>query len=310
VLKPPSSAARHPQIRAGDGALSDFVRAVAGLTARLSSGTLTGMSAIIDQAYLLTGQYKDAENLDARIRLHRLFSTNKYGWQRWCFDHYTLPAEARVLELGGGPAHLWTLNLDRLPPGWRITLTDFSGGMLEQAQRNLAGATQFDFKIVDAQAIPFEAETFDAVIANHMLHHVPDRLRALSEMQRVLRPGGAVYVAANGLSHLRELYELEDRFDPALDYGWSRAARESFTLESGSAEVGRFFQQVRVARYADAFNITAAGPLVDYVLSMATAAPLRARRAELQQFIAGELARQEAIHITKDSGMLIGTKAQ
>jgi hypothetical protein len=94
------------------------------------------MSAIIDQAYLLTDQYKDAAKFDARIRLHRLFSTNKFGWQRWCFDHYALPAAARVLELGCGPAHLWTLNLDRLPPGWCITLTDFSAGMLERAQRN------------------------------------------------------------------------------------------------------------------------------------------------------------------------------
>jgi SAM-dependent methyltransferase len=268
------------------------------------------MSEIIDQDYLLTDQYKDAANLAARIRLHQLFSTNKYGWQRWCFDHFTLPAEARVLEIGCGPAHLWTTNLDRLPPGWRIMLSDFSSGMLEQARRNLAGAPQFDFKIVDAQAIPFEADTFDAVIANHMLHHVPDRPQALSEMQRVLKPGGAVYLAANGLSHLRELYELEDRFDPALDFGWSRAARESFTLDDGGAEVGRFFQNVRAVRYADALRITAAGPLVDYILSMATAAPLRARRAELQHFIESELARQGAIHITKESGMLMGAKAQ
>ena len=51
------------------------------------------MSKIIDQSYLLKDQYKDATNLDARVRLHRLFSANNYGWQRWCFDQYALPAK-------------------------------------------------------------------------------------------------------------------------------------------------------------------------------------------------------------------------
>ena len=53
--------------------------------------------------------------------------------------------------------------------------------------------------------LPFEADTFDAVVANHMLYHVPDRAQALAEMQRVLKPGGQVYLATNGLAHLREL---------------------------------------------------------------------------------------------------------
>ena len=79
------------------------------------------MSKIIEQSYLLNEQYKDATNLDARVRLHVLFSTNQYGWHRWCFDHYTLPEQAHVLEIGCGPAYLWAANLDRLPPGWRET---------------------------------------------------------------------------------------------------------------------------------------------------------------------------------------------
>jgi ubiquinone/menaquinone biosynthesis C-methylase UbiE len=198
------------------------------------------MSKIIDQTYLLTDQYKDATNLDARIRLHQLFSTNKYGWHRWCFDQYALPAEAYVLEIGCGPAHLWTANLDRVPPGWRITLSDFSSGMLEQAQRNVNCASPFDFKIVDAQAIPFEADTFDAVIVNHMLYHVPDRARALAEMRRVLKPGSTIYLATNGLKHLRELDDLQRRFDPEANFGWSQTSPQFFSLDVGGAEIARF----------------------------------------------------------------------
>jgi ubiquinone/menaquinone biosynthesis C-methylase UbiE len=267
------------------------------------------MFKIIDQTYLLHDQYKDATNLDARVRLHLLFSTNKHGWQRWCFDHYALPVEAHVLEIGCGPAHLWTTNLEHVPPSWQITLSDFSSGMLEQARRNLENHTaSFLFEIADVQQLPFRTNTFDAVIANHMLYHVPDRAQALAEMQRVLKPGGTVYLATNGLSHLRELYELKQRFDPTTDFRWSRTAHESFSLDKGGAEVGRFFQNVRVVRYADALNVTRAEPLVDYILSMMTASVLSRRRSELQHFIENELAQRGVIHISKESGMFIGVR--
>jgi ubiquinone/menaquinone biosynthesis C-methylase UbiE len=268
------------------------------------------MPKIIDQSYLLNDQYKDASNLDARVRLHVLFSTNKYGWQQWCFDQYTLPANANILEIGCGPAHLWTSNLDRIPAGWTITLSDFSAGMLEQARQNLGErAAAFRFEIADAQQLPFEANTFDAVIANHMLYHVPDRAQVLSEMQRVLKPGGHVFIATNGLNHLRELYELEHHFDPTLDFGWSVKAHQMFSLNTGGAEVAQFFQDVRIVRYEDALNITQAEPLVAYILSMSTSPAVAQRRAELQRFIETEIQQHGAIHIAKESGVFIGRKA-
>ena len=162
---------------------------------------------------------------------------------------------------------------------------------------------------LDAQQIPSEADTFDAAIANHMLYHVPDRARALAEMQRVLKPGGAVYLATNGLSHLHELFELEHRFDPAIDFGWSSHARQAFSLDEGSREVKRYFQAVRVVRYEDALNVTQAEPLVDYILSMATTSVLRERRDDLQRFVENELSYHGVIHIAKESGMFIGVKS-
>jgi ubiquinone/menaquinone biosynthesis C-methylase UbiE len=268
------------------------------------------MPTISDQTYLLNDQYKDAAKLDARVQLHLLYSSNKYGWQQWCFDQYVLPAEATVLELGCGPAHLWKSNLDRLPAGWRITLSDFSAGMLEQAQRNLGErSSAFRFEIVDAQAIPFEANTFDAVIANHMLYHVPDRAQALSEMRRVLKPAGKLYLATNGLTHLDELYDLQRRFDPAVDFGWSRRAHETFSLDTGGVEVAQFFAEVHTVRYEDELNVTAAEPLVHYILSMAVTPEAQNRQEELRQFIERELAEHGVIHIGKESGMFIGTVA-
>lgn len=69
-------------------------------------------------------QYRTSVNLDARMALHARFSTNPYPWMRWVFDHFALPAECRVLELGCGTGALWAANRERIPAGWDITLSD------------------------------------------------------------------------------------------------------------------------------------------------------------------------------------------
>ena len=98
-------------------------------------------------------QYRTSGNLDARIRLHQLFSTNPYGWTRWVFDQLAAPAQAQVLEIGCGPATLWVENRERILSGWQITLTDQSPGMMQQAQANLATTShEFHFQQAVAQA--------------------------------------------------------------------------------------------------------------------------------------------------------------
>ena len=56
------------------------------------------MSKLSDQGFLLTDQYKNASNLEARIQLHQRFSTNTYGWTRWVFDQFDLPPVCRILD--------------------------------------------------------------------------------------------------------------------------------------------------------------------------------------------------------------------
>ena len=268
------------------------------------------MPNLTDSNYLLNDQYKDSTNLDARVQLHLSFSTNPYGWNRWYFDQLYLPPDAQLLELGCGPGYLWRDNVDRLSADWNITLSDFSPGMVEQARRNLATDSHpFDFQRIDAQSIPFNDDHLDAVIANHMLYHVPDRLRALVEMRRVLKVGGKVYLATNGQRHLRELYALMQRFDSASTFGWRGQTHELFSLDNGQVELELIFQNVEVRRYEDALVVTKATPLVDYIMSMSSSEPAQARRQELQHFIEHEVTTNGPINITKDSGIFIGVKS-
>ena len=94
-----------------------------------------------------------------------------------------------MLELGCGTGLLWRENLGRVPHGWNITPSDAFQGMVQEAQQCLLHTDlELTFEVVEAQSIPYEKHIFDVVIANHMLYHVPDLARALSEIRRVLKP--------------------------------------------------------------------------------------------------------------------------
>jgi ubiquinone/menaquinone biosynthesis C-methylase UbiE len=103
-------------------------------------------------------QYSTSTNLGMRIDLHSKFSTNKYGWARRVFDHIEFQGKFNILELGCGNGNLGKSNLDRLPRGLDIVLSYFSSGMLEDCRKNLADkADWFNFRVIDAQNIPFKA---------------------------------------------------------------------------------------------------------------------------------------------------------
>lgn len=269
------------------------------------------MSGMSDREYLLTDQYKDASNLNARLQIHERFSTNPYGWHRWVFDQFDLSPESRILELGCGPGTLWLKNMDRIPEGRDITLSDFSSGMLRQAEQDLRDSRHpFGFAVADAQAIPFANKSFDAVIANHMLYHVPDRDTAFSEIRRILTPGGRFYASTNGRTHLRELGDLVRRFDPNVpaDDGAGVRSSERFGLENGSDQLARWFSDIARRRYEDALVVTEAEPLIDWARSWAGSVFAGDKLTDFFRFLEQEWTVQKAIRVTKDSGIFEAQK--
>ena len=255
------------------------------------------------QKYLLNDQYKDAANLNARIQLHERFSTQTYDWQRWVFDQIQARPRSRVLEIGCGPARLWLNNFDRIPKDWHITLSDFSPGMLQEAQRNLQAVRHdFTFQQFDAQSIPFKEKSFDIVIANHMLYHVPDLPKALSEIRRVLTPKGRFYAATNGLTHLREIGDLVRRVEPSYRVGL--VPRDAFNLEHGGEVLSRWFSHVTTRVIDDGLVVTETEPLLAFILSMPVQSFMTDEKLQqLRDGIDQDIQAHGAIHITKSTGL-------
>ncbi len=257
---------------------------------------------ISDQDYLKNQQYQQPNNLGARILIHQRFSRNMYGWNRWVFDHLNLRAGMRVLELGCGTAALWRENLSRVPREVEVFLSDYSAGMLAEARGYLGGDERFCFSEIDAQSLPFADASFDLVVANHMLYHVPDIPRAIGEMRRVLLPGGHLAAATNGADHMMELYDLAHQFDSGIYRGNESAAR--FGLQNGDALLKPVFANRELFIYEDALWITEALPLVQYYISLwGMGAWDDTRKERLLEFLTAEIRAKGGIFIRKSTGL-------
>ena len=266
------------------------------------------MSKVIDQEYLKDDQYKDSSNLDARVEIHQRFSTNPYGWFNWVFDTLEkLPANAKILELGCGSAYLWRECINRVPPTWNITLSDLSSGMLDAAWRNLVVTGRaFQFKEIDAQAIPYVDETFEAVIANHMLYHVPDRPKAIAETKRVLKPGGRLFATTVGENHMQEMMDWVARVSSSEYAG---IVTLPFTLENGLDQLKLFFPNVSMSRYQDSLRVTELEPIIAYIRSGIPASALKEDELELlKQELQAKLNQKVEISISKNSGLFQAIK--
>ncbi|MBN1430003.1 MAG: methyltransferase domain-containing protein [Anaerolineae bacterium] len=264
------------------------------------------MSQIVGLAdkQFVSDQYKNAKQLNARIQLHQRFSTNKYGWHRWAFDQFSLPPHGRILELGCGSGELWLENIDRIPAKWEITLSDSSVGMLQQTRQSLDHSHRFRFALIDAQYLPFDNQYFDGVVANHMLYHVPDMHKALSEIHRVLKPDGSFCASTVGQKHLQEITDLVRRFDPQLAW-WGIRQSDSFVLENGAAQLARRFTDVTLHRYEDSLVVTEPAPLVAYIFSARPRMTID-QQVEFSNFVSREFQRFNGeFYITKDAGMFV-----
>lgn len=91
---------------------------------------------------------------------------------------------SRVLDIGCGPGNS-TKILSEI--GADIIGIDFSQEMVDIASANYPNLT---FKYADAESIPEDDDTFDVVIANYVVHHLPDPVKVFSEIARVLKPNG------------------------------------------------------------------------------------------------------------------------
>lgn len=101
---------------------------------------------------------------------------------------------SRVLDLATGTGDL-AIAIAEANPNAKVVGVDPSTQMLEVGRKKLGPlASRIELLEGDAQALPFDDESFDATTIAFGIRNVPDRVKGLAEMARVTRPGGRVVV--------------------------------------------------------------------------------------------------------------------
>jgi SAM-dependent methyltransferase len=121
------------------------------------------------------------------------------------------PAPARVADIGGGPGRyaLWLAAL-----GYRVEHRDLMPLHVRQLETDAAGLDGLHTTVGDARDLDLDDASVDAVLLLGPLYHLrrrADRIRALTEARRVVRPGGPVFAAAISRWAPRIDGELRDR---------------------------------------------------------------------------------------------------
>ena len=253
----------------------------------------------------LASQYRSATNLSARIALHSLYSTNPEGWFPWLYRKLELAPGMRVLEVGCGDGALWTCRHEELPHPISIVLSDISDGMIRDVRRNIRQDLQsFTFQVFDCANIPYADNTFDLVIANHVLFYADDLPGTLQELARVLRPGGRFICSSYSSRHMHEIRDLVRLFDSHISLSQGHLY-ERFGLENGQSLLSPVFSSVRLLRYEDGLRITDPQPLIEYILSCHGNQNqyLVNRYKEFQSFVKEQVGNE--FYVTKDAGIFV-----
>ena len=245
-------------------------------------------------------QYSTSDNLATRISIHSRYSTNKQGFGNWIASHYQIREGMSVLELGCGTGEMWAGKDGIIRQCSRFILSDFSEGMLARAKDTLRDCAGIEYRMIDIQDIPFADGSFDIVIANMMLYHVPDLYRALQEVRRVLKKGGRFYCATYGengmMAYIAGLFSA---------YHVRQETNDCFTLQNGAEKLKSVFSDIQCLLYEDALEVTNVDDMVDYIRSLTGMSDLQKLPAGTIRSVLVRNMKDGILRIPKEYGMFI-----
>jgi demethylmenaquinone methyltransferase/2-methoxy-6-polyprenyl-1,4-benzoquinol methylase len=132
----------------------------------------------------------DLMNDAMSLGMHRL-------WKKIAIDLLKATPGEHILDLAAGTGDLSRAIAKRVGPTGKVIASDINPNMLEEGRKKCLDTGIFnsiEFVVADAQALPFEDNTFDAITMGFGLRNVPEPEKALREMARVLKPGGRALV--------------------------------------------------------------------------------------------------------------------
>ena len=247
-------------------------------------------------------QFATDEILRIRHHIHDTYSVPRVNYPEWVLSNMYWRGDERILDAGCGSGTYFKSLADDWPDIQYYGL-DFSMGML------IKHPATGRIGLADVQHIPFADGTFDVVMANHMLYHVPDIDRAITEIRRVLKPSGILLAATNSLQNMPELQVLMRRAvlllarSGATQVKPPAPASDRFALENGSRQLSHYFYAVMRADLPGRLVFPEIEPVMEYLESTRAL-----RESQLPADVAWEdvmmIMRQQVTHLVNHLGEL------
>lgn len=237
-----------------------------------------------DKEFLKDKQYKDAKNYGGRTGLWN-YSEPKFNIWEWTAKHYDFSTAKNVLEVGCGTGVFWQSVASRLSDQHHIVLTDFAEVMLAGTRENLKDVKfpcPVDFKIADVENLPFADKSFDAILAHLMIYHVPSPEKALSEIKRVLKPGGWVGISTATLGSWYEIFTFAHALDPRIPLYSSMSG--CFPMERADMVLPDFFPQIKKYIHQIKMKIPTVEPIMNFLRTHLIAQTLNLSEEFFQKF--------------------------
>ena len=270
----------------------------------LDADSLINIIKITNMESTIKEQYNSDKNLNLRSNLHS-YNINKIDWDVWCFENMKFCKNDRVLELGCGNGKLWLKNEGKIEKDLNIILSDFSKSMIKSAKNNLKKINiDFEYKEINAEKIPYKDETFDVIIAEHMIYFVSNIEKALEEIKRVLKPNGRLYITTNSKNTMYELNELSEKFAPNSGLS-NNGLSERFNLEEGEKLLKKYFNNVNLKVLEGKIILSESEPLVSYKAStiQGKSILIEKKRIEFKEFLDNYIKENKQISITTKAGI-------
>ncbi|MEN3309663.1 MAG: hypothetical protein V7603_5865 [Micromonosporaceae bacterium] len=250
---------------------------------------------LTDRTVLTTREYANPERLNARVAL--------YDYQYPPHDiagaavRLLHDAPGPVLDVGCGPGrYVAALRADR--PDRPVFAADLSMGMLLAAGRPAL--------VADAAALPVRTGSLGAVLAMHMLYHVPEPEAALAELARVRAPGGTVLIATNGRADKVQVRALHaDVVRELTGTPVSRDVSRRFRLEEGERLVRRLFRSVERIDFRGTIVAPDPEPVLRWLGSMSGPDITPEVLDAVRDRIAAVIAREGAFRFGTHAGFLV-----
>jgi phosphatidylethanolamine/phosphatidyl-N-methylethanolamine N-methyltransferase len=159
-----------------------------------------------------------------------------------------IPPGAKVLEVGAGTG----VSFPAYPRHCEVTGIDLAPDMLARARRKIEknGWNHFQVMEMDAMNLKFPDNTFDYVMAFHVVTVVPDPVRMVQEAKRVCRPGGKIVIVNHFTSDIPLLSPLTEALDPITRWlGWRTDLKLKPFIETTNLRVERVYKLSRASLY-------------------------------------------------------------